>query len=78
MREMKYRKGKLNNEISPLTIPEIDFIMEEMNKGKESESVKQHVQPNVRIHKKINGASEQIKNLFEDIRKEKNIQLENC
>ncbi|MBK5483694.1 HD-GYP domain-containing protein [Peribacillus sp. TH16] len=73
---MKYRKGKLNNEISPLTIPEIDFIMEEMNKGKESESVKQHVQPNVRIHEKINGASEQIKNLFEDIRKEENIQLE--
>lgn len=73
---MKYRKGKLNNEISPLTIPEIDFILEEMNKGKESESVKQHVQPNVRIHEKINGASEQIKNLFEDIRKEENIQLE--
>ncbi|MFE4893717.1 HD-GYP domain-containing protein [Peribacillus butanolivorans] len=73
---MKYRKGKLNNEISPLTIPEIDFIMEEMNKGKESESVKQHVQPNVRIHEKINGASEQIKNLFEDIRKKENIQLE--
>lgn len=76
MREMKYRKGKLNNEISPLTIPEIDFIMEEINKGKESESVKQHVQPNVRIHEKINGASEQIKNLFEDIRKEEKIQLE--
>ncbi|MFI8494883.1 HD-GYP domain-containing protein [Peribacillus butanolivorans] len=73
---MKYRKGKLNNEISPLTIPEIDFIMEEMNKGKESESVKQHVQPNVRIHEKINGASEQINNLFEDIRKEENIQFE--
>ncbi|MEK4537150.1 HD-GYP domain-containing protein [Peribacillus sp. FSL K6-1552] len=73
---MKYRKGKLNNEISPLTIPEIDFIMEEINKGKESESVKQHVQPNVRIHEKINGASEQIKNLFEDIRKEEKIQLE--
>ncbi|MFB6803577.1 HD-GYP domain-containing protein [Peribacillus butanolivorans] len=73
---MKYRKGKLNNEISPLTIPEIDFIMEEMNKGKESVSVKQHVQPNVRIHEKINGASEQIKNVFEDIRKKENIQLE--
>ncbi|MFC9597039.1 HD-GYP domain-containing protein [Peribacillus butanolivorans] len=73
---MKYSKGKLNNEISPLTIPEIDFIMEEMNKGKESESVKRHVQPNVSIHEKINGASEQIKNLFEDIRKEENIQLE--
>ncbi|MGW6300159.1 hypothetical protein [Peribacillus butanolivorans] len=52
------------------------MIMEEMNKGKESESVKQHVQPNVRIHEKINGASEQIKNLFEDIRKEEKIQLE--
>ncbi|MFF2286571.1 HD-GYP domain-containing protein [Peribacillus butanolivorans] len=73
---MKYGKGKLNNEISPLTIPEIDFIMEEMNKWKENESVKQHVQPNIRIHEKINGASEQIKNLFEDIRKEENIQLE--
>ncbi|MFD4817096.1 hypothetical protein [Peribacillus butanolivorans] len=49
---MKYSKGKLNNEIPPLTIPEIDFIMEEMNKGKESESVKRHVQPNVSIHER--------------------------
>ncbi|KQU20463.1 hypothetical protein ASG65_05305 [Bacillus sp. Leaf13] len=75
---MKNRKGKLNNNwIPPLTIPEIDFIMEEMNKGKKSESaIDKHHKPNVRIHEKINGASEQIKNIFEDIRKEDNIQLE--
>ncbi|KRF63581.1 hypothetical protein ASG99_05500 [Bacillus sp. Soil768D1] len=75
---MKNRKGKLNNNwIPPLTIPEIDFIMEEMNKGKKSESaIDKHHKPNVRIHEKINSASEQIKNLFEDIRKEEKIQLE--
>ncbi|MGE7759534.1 HD-GYP domain-containing protein [Peribacillus sp. NPDC097895] len=77
MRALKNRKGKLNSKwISPLTIPEIDFILKKMNKGKESEPAltEYHVQPKVKIHKRINEASVQIKKILSDIRNEGNIQ----
>ncbi len=76
MRAMKNRRGKLNNKANPpLTIPKIDFIMEELKKG-EFPLTEDHVQPNVKIHERINEASLQIKNIFQDIRKEGKIQLE--
>jgi hypothetical protein len=66
---MKNRRGKLNNKANTtLTIPEIDFIMEELKKG-ESSLTENHVQPNVKIHERINEASLQMKNIFQDIRK---------
>ncbi|MBT2649339.1 HD-GYP domain-containing protein [Bacillus sp. ISL-34] len=73
---MKNRRGKLNNKANPpLTIPEIDFIMEQLKKG-ESSLTEDHVQPRVKIHEKINKASIQIKNIFQDICIEGKIQLE--
>ncbi len=76
MRAMKNRRGKLNNKANPpLTIPKIDFIMEELKKG-EFPLTEDPVQPNVKIHERINEASLQIKNIFQDICKEGKIQLE--
>ncbi|MBT2665196.1 hypothetical protein J7J00_06795 [Bacillus sp. ISL-4] len=50
---MKNRRGKLNSKANtPLTIPEIDFIMEELKKG-ESSLTENHVQPNGKIHERI-------------------------
>ncbi|MFF2497834.1 HD-GYP domain-containing protein [Peribacillus sp. NPDC058075] len=73
---MKNRRGKLINKANPpLTISEIDFIMEELKKG-ESTLTEDHVQSKVKIHERINKASTQIKNIFQDIRKEGKIQLE--
>ncbi|MCM3674037.1 MULTISPECIES: hypothetical protein [Peribacillus] len=73
---MKNRRGKLNNKAyPPLIIPEIDFIMEELKKG-EASLTEEHVQPNVKIHERINEATFQIKNIFQDIRKEGKIQFE--
>ncbi|MDR4925859.1 hypothetical protein [Peribacillus simplex] len=64
---MKNRREKRNNKANtPLTIPEIDFIMEELKKG-ESSLTEDHVQPNVMIHERINEASLQMKNIFQDI-----------
>ncbi|MEF2095658.1 hypothetical protein V3595_13390 [Bacillus sp. CFBP9009] len=72
---MKNRRGKLINKANPpLTIPEIDFIMVELKKG-ESTLTEDHVQPKVKIHERINKASIQIKNIFQEIRKEGKIQL---
>lgn len=77
MRAMKNRRGKLINKANPpLTIPEIDFKMEELKKG-ESTLTEDHVQTKVKIHERINKASIQIKNIFQDIRNEGKIQLEN-
>ncbi|MGG4264198.1 HD-GYP domain-containing protein [Peribacillus simplex] len=76
---MKNRIGKLNNRATPpLTIPEIDLIMEELNKDIDGESAltDYHVQPTVKIHERINEASIQIKNIFQVIRNEGNIQIE--
>ncbi|MCT4479944.1 HD-GYP domain-containing protein [Peribacillus frigoritolerans] len=74
---MKNRRGKLINKANPpLTIPEIDFKMEELKKG-ESTLTEDHVQTKVKIHERINKASIQIKNIFQDIRNEGKIQLEN-
>ena len=72
---MKTRRGKLNNAKPPITIPEIDFIMEELKKGSSPLTV-DHAQPNVKIHERINEASLQMKNIFQEIRKEGKIQLE--
>ncbi|MBO1000119.1 HD-GYP domain-containing protein [Bacillus sp. SD075] len=73
---MKNRRGKLNNKANPpLTIPEIDSIMEELKKGEFSLAVDQ-VQSNVKIHERINEASLQVKNIFQDIRQEGKIQPE--
>lgn len=73
---MKNRRGKLINKANPpLTIPEIDFKMEELKKG-ESTLTEDHVQPKVKTHERINKASIQINNIFQDIRKEGKIQLE--
>jgi HD-GYP domain-containing protein (c-di-GMP phosphodiesterase class II) len=73
---MKNRRGKLiNKAYPPLTIPEIDFKMEELKKG-ESTLTEDHVQPKVKTHERINKASIQINNIFQDIRKEGKIQLE--
>ncbi|MFF2856134.1 HD-GYP domain-containing protein [Peribacillus sp. NPDC058002] len=64
---MKNRRGKINNKANtPLTIPE---------KGGYS-LTENHVQPNVMIHERINEASLQMKNIFQDIRKEGKIQLD--
>ncbi|MEC1397605.1 HD-GYP domain-containing protein [Peribacillus simplex] len=74
---MKNRRGKLNNKANPpLTIPKIDFIMEELKKGEFPLTEQDPVQPNVKIHERINEASLQIKNIFQDICKEGKIQLE--
>ncbi|MGW8424967.1 HD-GYP domain-containing protein [Peribacillus simplex] len=45
-------------------------------KKAESSLTEDHVQPNVKIHERINEASLQMKNIFQDIRKEGKIKLE--
>lgn len=59
----------------PLTIPQIDFIREELKKDAFALRV-DHAQPNVNIQDRINEASLQLKNILQDIRKEGKIQLE--
>lgn len=53
----------------PLTIPQIDFIREELKKDAFALRV-DHAQPNENIQDRINEASLQLKNTFQDIRKE--------
>lgn len=75
MRAMKNRRGKLYNAKTPLTIPRIDFIREELKKDATSLTV-DHARPNVNIQERINEASLQLKNIFQDIRNEGKIQLD--
>ena len=77
---MTKRKGYVNKEwVSPLTISEIDSLLENLNKTTEGdpESVsglndKQRFNDN--FHNQINNITVQIKNIFDDIRKEEKIQ----
>ena len=59
----------------PLTIPQIDFKREELKKDAFALRV-DHAQPNVNIQDRINEAFLQLRNIFQDIRKEGKIQLE--
>ncbi|WP_285766156.1 HD-GYP domain-containing protein [Peribacillus sp. SI8-4] len=76
---MKNRKGKLNNKaFPPLTIPEIDIMMAQLENGEDCRSSYSEYQalPNVDINKKISEACFQMKDLLQDIRNNGYMQLE--
>ncbi len=58
----------------PLTIPKIDCIRKELKKDAFALRV-DHAQPNVNIQDRINEASLQLKNIFQDMRKEEKYSL---
>ncbi|MGE7601503.1 HD-GYP domain-containing protein [Peribacillus sp. NPDC097675] len=78
---MKKRKGYVNKEwVSPLTISEIDSLLENLNKKKIKEDQESVSDQNEKhrfhdnFHNQINNITVQIKNIFDDIRKEEKIQ----
>ncbi|MFJ7745915.1 HD-GYP domain-containing protein [Peribacillus sp. NPDC097295] len=77
---MNKRKGYVNKEwVSPLTISEIDSLLENLNKKIEEnqESVSDHnvkQRFNDNFHNQINDITVEIKSIFDDIRKEEKIE----
>lgn len=76
---MKKRKGKIDiSGVSPLTIPEIDSLLEKLNKKTDNDQglfrEYSDTENHNNLHEQIDNVSVQIKKIFDDIRKEEKIQ----